>query len=770
MPDAISSPRAANLAWFALTILCLVAGGLAYLSGAFAFARGVWVAGALPVLMALAVSIVRRLLRRDFGVDVIALLAIGGALLLGEYLAGMVICLMFATGQVLEDYAERRAQREMSALLGRAPRSASRYEGDGLMQVPAEAVAPGDRLLVRGGEVVPVDGYVDSALAVLDESALTGESLPVRRARGELVRGGVINVAAPFDLVARASAADSAYAGIVRLVAAAQRAKAPSTRLADRYALFFVLLTLAAAGAAWAVSGDVVRALAVLVVATPCPLVLAVPIAIIAGMSRCAARGIVVKSGGMLERLAQGRVLFFDKTGTLTSGRARLVALEAAADFDPAEVLRLAASLEQASPHVLAEAIVSFARQRGLRLAVPADIHEEHGAGLVGTIGKRRVAVGSHAYICGHAASADWVDGLRKRMSYEGAAGVFVAIDGKLAGALLLGDEVRLETPHALRQLRKAGIERVVMVTGDHRDVADSIGDALGVDVVLAEQAPADKLAAIEASRRHAVTIMVGDGINDAPALASADVGVAMGARGAAASSEAAGIVLLTDRLDRLAEALAIAQRTRRIALESAVAGMAMSAACMIVAAFGWLAPLAGAIVQEGIDVLVIVNALRALRAPPAAAGTPARLDPADASRLMHEHNELGSILDRIRACADRLPALADAGANIELAEVDALVRERLLAHEEDDERVLYPRLERILGGDDPLAALNRTHREIRRLARLFHRLTRDAQSLPVLPADTVRELQRILYGLDAILRLHFAQEEELYHTLAEVA
>ena len=763
MMNAIETARTPHRLLALLSALTLALGLLALLAGRKALADILFLAGSVPPAIAILASIVLRLFRRDMGVDVIALLAIGGALALGEYLTASVIGLMFSTGKTLEDYAEGRAMKAMSALLGRVPRTARRYDGEQLVEVPIGSVLPGDRLLVRSGEVVPVDGLVDSAMAVLDESALTGEPLPVRRARGEPVRSGVLNAAAPFDLLATTSAADSTFTGIVRLVDEARRSKAPSTRLADRYALVFIPLSIIVAAAAWALSGDPLRALAVLVVATPCPMILAVPIAIVSGMSRCASRGVLIKRGGVLEQLARGHVLFFDKTGTLTAGNARLTAIEATGALDAEELLRTAASLEQASQHVLAEAIVSFARQRGLRLSRPSAVHEEHGAGLTGSVDGRRVAVGSHAFVSRMASPAD---GLDRRMRDEGATGVFVAVDGAIAGALLLGDEIRLDTPRAIRLLRRAKIGRIVMLTGDHRDVAEAIGDALGVDEVLAGQTPADKLRAIEAARTFGTTIMVGDGINDAPALAAADVGVAMGARGAAASSEAAGIVLLVDRLDRLAEALAIARRTRRIAIESVIVGMSLSLVAMAIAALGYLPPIAGAILQEGIDVAAILNSLRALRVR-SPHGSALRLDPSETDRLRQDHLQLAPVLDRIRACADRLPTLSSDAVRAELVELNALVRSRLLAHEQEDERTLYPKLEHLIGGDDPLAAMSRTHREIFRLG---HQLQKATDNLldGHLPATGIQDLQRVLYGLDAILRLHFAQEDEIYHAITE--
>jgi heavy metal translocating P-type ATPase len=480
------------------------------LTGEPGWADWIWLVGSAPVLLVVLAGIARAVLRREAGLDLIALLSMTGAMALGEYLTGAVIGLMLTSGRSLEDFAEARARHEISALLSRTPRTANRYEGGELAQVPLDRLMPGDRLLVRPGEAVPTDGMVTAGGAVLDESALTGEPMPIRRALGEIVSSGAVNTATPFDMIATTAAADSTFAGIVRLVEAGQRDKAPAARLADRYALLFVPLSLALTVVAWRATGDPLRALAVLVVATPCPLILAVPVAIVAGMSRCAKRGVLVKGGGMLEKLAEARTLFFDKTGTLTGGRARLVAIEADPQISATELLRIAASLDQSSQHPIARAIVYAARDRGLRLSMPLAVEEQPGAGLSGVVDDRQVAVGSYAFVSASAAPADWTHRFLRRMGYDGATGVFVATNGAVVGALLLLDEIRVETPRALRLLRKAGVERIVMLTGDRRDVAETIGALLGVDEVLAEQRPQDKLAAIKASGSPGSTIMVG--------------------------------------------------------------------------------------------------------------------------------------------------------------------------------------------------------------------------------------------------------------------
>ncbi|WP_018389591.1 heavy metal translocating P-type ATPase [Ancylobacter sp. FA202] len=583
-------------------------------------AERIWAGATALVLALLVVHILSSLRRGEFGLDLIAALAMGAALLFGENLAGAIVALMFTGGEALEAFAQRRAAREMSGLLARVPRTAARYENGRLADVPLDALRPGDRLLVRRGEVVPVDGTLDSALAALDQSALTGEPLPVRRARGEAVMSGTTNAGDAFDLIASHAAADSTYAGIVRLVATAQQSKAPMVRLADRYALGFLALTLVIAGAAWAFSGDPVRLLAVLVIATPCPLILAVPVAIISGISRCARRGVLVKEGGALERLAAVRTVLIDKTGTLTGGRPRLVAIKARAGLAPDEVLRLAASLDQASAHVVAGALVEAAADRGLALASPSAIKEEPGAGLSGRVEGHEVAVGGWGFVAARlAASAIDSDIAAERALWAerpSTVVVAVAVDGTLAGALLLADAVREEAQAVLGALRAMGVTRLILATGDETARAEAIAAGLGFDAVLSNMTPQDKAAAVVREHSNGPVMMIGDGVNDAPALAAADIGVAMGGGGSVASSEAASIVILVDRLDRLIDAMSIARRSRAIAVQSVVAGIGLSTLGMIAAAFGLLAPVQGALLQELIDVAVILNALRALRAP----------------------------------------------------------------------------------------------------------------------------------------------------------
>ena len=434
------------------------------------------------------------------------------------------------------------------------------------------------------------------------------------REPGEKVLSGSVNAGPAFDLGATAAAGESTYAGIVRLVREAESSKAPFVRLADRYAVIFLPLTLLLAALAWILSGDPVRALAVLVVATPCPLLLAAPVAIVSGMSRAAAAGIIVKGGGALETLGRAELIFVDKTGTLTTGVPTLGGTLAFAELDAHTVLRLAASIEQASSHVLAEAIVNGARARGLQLVAPQNVNEEAGNGIRGRVEGRLVAVGRRGWVTPDTSIPEEACAAEQRVAAEGASTVFVAVDGALAGIVWLTDPIRPDAAATIQALRAAGVRRVTMLSGDHASVAARIGAALKVDAVLAEQSPADKIEAVRAARAQGTTVMVGDGINDAPALATADVGVAMGARGATASSEAADVVLLVDRLDRLALAMLIARRSRQIAVQSVVVGMGLSLVAMAIAAAGWLPPAPGALLQEGIDIAVILNSLRALR------------------------------------------------------------------------------------------------------------------------------------------------------------
>jgi len=586
--------------------------GLAMSWQAARYSGLVWTAATLTVLAGLLVQVLGALRRGDVGLDIAAALSMSAAIAFGEPLAGNVVGLMYAGGQMLESFAEGRARREMTALLGRVSHSAVRHEASGLEEIAIAQIRPGDRLLVRQGDVLPVDGIVSGGSAVLDMAALTGEPLPQRVPPGGEALSGSTCAGAAFDLVASRTAAESTYAGIVRLVEAAQAGKAPMVRMADRFALGFLVLTLALAGAAWYFSADPVRALSVLMVATPCPLILAVPVAIISGLSKAAGIGVLVKSGGVLEMLARVQTAVLDKTGTLTHGRAAVVDIRTVPPFTAETVLKAGASLDQASGHVVAAALVRAATEKGLSLSQPEGVREVPGTGIDGRVDGRRVVVGGSGFVqrtCG----CDDPHGLitpEMRASMT----VAVAIDGALAGMIVLEDRVRADARPVLDDLRAAGIRKLVLASGDRAEIAQAVGKALGMDAVLGDLTPQAKVDAVRNEAGNGPVMMVGDGVNDAPALAAADIGVAMGARGTASSSQAAGVVLLVDELAPLARAIAIARRSRRIALQSVAVGLTLSLAAMIAAAFGHLPPLEGAILQEAIDVAVILNALRALR------------------------------------------------------------------------------------------------------------------------------------------------------------
>ncbi|WP_412178930.1 heavy metal translocating P-type ATPase [Rhizobium sp. TRM96647] len=612
-------PQASEGIWQRRSSIILVgvaAGGLVVglaLSWRFArYAHLVWCAATLAVLASLLLQVFSALRRGDVGLDIVAALSMSAAIVFGEPLAGNVVGLMYAGGQLLESFAEGRARREMTALMGRISHFAMRHGPSGLEEVAISRIRPGDRLLIRQGEVLPVDGIVSGEGAALDMAALTGEPLPQPLPSGSEALSGSTCVGAPFDLVASRTAAESTYAGIVQLVEAAQAGKAPMVRIADRFAMGFLVLTLVIAGGAWYFSEDPIRALAVLVVATPCPLILAVPVAIISGMSKAAGIGVLVKNGGMLEMLGRVQTAVLDKTGTLTHGQAAVVDIRTASPFTAEAVLRAAASLDQASGHVVAAALIRAAVERGLSLSKPGSVREVPGTGIEGYVEGRRIVVGGSGFVQRVSGCEDPHDLITPEM--RASMTVAVAIDGALAGMIVLKDQVRADASSVLADLRAAGIRRLVLASGDRAEIAHIVGNALGMDAVLGDLTPEAKVDAVRRETGNGPVMMVGDGVNDAPALAAADIGVAMGARGTASSSEAAGVVLLVDELAPVAKAIAIARRSRRIALQSVSVGLALSVGAMVAAAFGYLQPVEGAILQEVIDVAVILNALRALR------------------------------------------------------------------------------------------------------------------------------------------------------------
>jgi len=615
--DGVIRHRAPILA--AIALLALAAGGLLHLAGEAGTGDEIWRVAVMLLALELAFEVGHTVIvDHHLGVDTIALVAMVGSLALGEELAGLIVGLMFSGGAALEDMASTRARRELTALIQRAPKTAQRRVGERIEQVPVERVQAGDVVVVRTGEVVPVDGAVVSGEAVVDTSTLTGEPLPVTIARGRPVLSGTANAGSPFEVRADRPAAESAYAALVRLVEQAEAHRAPLVRMADRYAGFFLPATLLVAGAAWALSGESIRALAVVVVATPCPLILAAPIALVSGLSRAAHAGVIVKGAGAVETLGQARTVLFDKTGTLTVGTPEVREVLGCDGFQPGELLRLAASVDQMSAHVLGEALARSALDAGLTLTTATDVREEPGQGIQGTVDGRRVAVGSRAFVRAAGVPADEVaSAVVMTGRGSGEAHVLVGVDGHVGGVIVMADELRGDADRIVERLRAEGVRHVAMVSGDRRSVAERIGRELGVDRVYAEQSPEQKLEVVERLRDDPdlrPVIMVGDGVNDAPALALADLGIAMGAAGVTVSSETADAVITVDRVDRVADAVHAGRRAVHIARQSILAGMGLSIAAMFVAALGYLPPVAGALFQEVIDLAVILNALRALR------------------------------------------------------------------------------------------------------------------------------------------------------------
>ena len=589
-----------------LTLAIGLAGIVLALAGAGAAVPWIFSGYALAIAAWQAVGMVRDMLRGHWGLDILAITAIIATVAVGEYIAALLVVLMLMGGEALEDYANRRAKRELDALLTRAPQLAHRLDGDEIVEIPADQVQPGDVLLVRPSEILPVDGTLRSAETTLDESSITGESVPVEKHAGDVVLSGAVNGQSAVEIVATATAADSQYQQIVALVAEAADSKAPVVRLADRYAVPFTLFSLALAGVAWWLSGDPVRFAEVLVLATPCPLLIAAPVAFIGGMSRAARNGIIVKGGGVLEQLSAATTAVFDKTGTLTHGEPTLVAIRPANGFGGDELLAAVASAEQYSSHVLAASMIEAARERDLPLAEAEWAREAATNGVQAKIGGREVVVGKFAFVNEHAPDA------ARTTIAPGELAVYVAIDGRYAGALLASDRLRSNARGTLERLDTLGVHQTMMLTGDAQATADHIAADLGITRVRADCLPADKVHEVSAIADRPV-IMVGDGVNDAPVLAAADVGIAMGAKGATAASESASAVILVDDISRVAKAVEIGRDTVRIALQSIWIGIIVSVALMLVAAFGAIPATIGALLQEVVDLVTILAALRAI-------------------------------------------------------------------------------------------------------------------------------------------------------------
>ncbi|HUY76454.1 MAG TPA: HAD-IC family P-type ATPase [Ktedonobacterales bacterium] len=620
------------------------------------------VVGGVPLLW----QTIMQLVHREMSVDLIAILAIAGALALQQYLAGAFIVLMMSGGEALEAFALRRASSSLSALAERAPRTARIWRDGDMVTVPADQIEVGMEVVVPAGEVIPVDGVVVSGASSVSEADLTGEPTPVRKEPGSLVLSGSVNLERVLQARATKRSAESQYAQIVRLVEEAQKQKAPIHRLADRYAVWFTLFALTLTALTWALTRDSLYALAVLVVATPCPLILATPIAIMSGIDRAARLGLIVKSGGAIEQLGEVDVAVFDKTGTLTLGMPRLVDIVLAEDVPDAShpdaqesspptdslapaapapttsapsqepayaqtptkvrLLALAASVEQFSAHILARAVVEAAQAQHTPLTQAEAVDEIGGKGVSGLVSLPektteperherpiKVAVGNRTFM--RALEIPLPQALldeRQRRTAEGEMGSFLALDGQVVGLLVFADVPRPEISRLTAELKAAGIQQTILLTGDGETVARQIGALAKMDRVVAQCLPADKVALLtELQRQGRHPLMVGDGVNDAPALALATVGIAMGANGVTAAASAADSVLLSPDLLQIARAVRLGRRTVQIAREGIWIGIGLSVVAMFFAAFGFIPPTAGAILQEGIDALVILNALR---------------------------------------------------------------------------------------------------------------------------------------------------------------
>lgn len=558
---------------------------------------------ALTSTLPLLVGMTQTLRDGKYGVDVLAITAIITSVLLHEYWAGIIICLMLTGGEALEDYADTRASVELSSLLKNAPIFAHLLKGQTVVDVDVSKVSTGDKLLVKAGEVVPVDAEVVDGNSSVDEASLTGESLPIVKGIGDRLLSGSVNMEGALTVRALQTASNSQYQLIIKLVKTAQNTPSPFVRLADKYSIPFTVLAFFLAGVAWAASGQPVRFLEVLVVATPCPLLLGAPIAIISGMSRSARAGVIVKTGAALEKLAAAQTIAFDKTGTLTLGTPVVSTVKTYGKFKKDDVISYAAAVEAGSNHILAKAVTTYAAKQKAKVPKAKNSKETSGGGLSATVQGKIVRVGTARYL-----SEFNIEIPKEDLNGTHA---YVVIQNSLAGYLEFVDEIRPESKNVLKLLKKLGVKHILMVTGDNKQVAAKVAKDLGITEFVAEALPGDKLMKIE-SLDHRPVAFVGDGVNDAPVLTAADVGIALGARGSTAASETADIVILRDDLSPVGEAVAIAKRTVFIARQSILIGIGMSIVLMVIFSTGRFKASVGAAVQELVDVTVIINALRA--------------------------------------------------------------------------------------------------------------------------------------------------------------
>ncbi len=567
-----------------------------------------WVLGTTAALIALPLmrDMVRTLQTGHFGIDVLAITAIVTSILLKEYWAAIIIVLMLTGGEALEDYAQKRAKKELTSLLSRRPKKAHLLRGRKSTDIKASEVNPGDKLSILPGEVIPVDAVILEGSTSIDEATITGESIPVLKEPGDTILSGSINIEGALVVRAIHDAADSQYEQIVKLVKAATSSQAPFVRMADRYSIPFTAISFFIAGAAWFVSGDSMRFLEVLVVATPCPLLLGAPIAIISGMSRASKHGIIIKTGSSLEQLAAVKTVAFDKTGTLTAGQPSVDNITVFNSFTKQDVLRAAAALEQSSHHILASAIIDAATAEKISYQAAKQVKEVAGHGLSGRLSGKTILVGHLSLL--KDSGVELPDSVRPKNLKQTV--TYVAIDGSLAGIITFRDNIRPETSSLMARLRKAGVQNFALVTGDNEVVAVAVAKQVNITDVYPDCLPAQKMHAIEQMKPPVA--FVGDGVNDAPVLTTADIGIALGARGSTAASETADVVIMQDDVSKVATAVEIAKRTLFIAKQSVMIGIVISIGLMAIFATGRFTAVQGALVQEVVDIIVILNALRA--------------------------------------------------------------------------------------------------------------------------------------------------------------
>ncbi len=611
VPASSSFPAASSLALLALAVILLGA------FERFAYhlpvpAEAIWLLGLLVTGFPVVWRSLGAVRQGKFATDFVASLAIVTSAVLSEPLAGLVIVLMQTGGESLERFAERRASIALRELEKAAPRIAHLLSATrGLVDVRVDEVKPGDSFLVRPGELIPCDGVVQSGISEIDESQLTGEPIPAPAQVGTVVMSGSLNMHGLLSIRATALAAESQYLRIVELVRVAQASKAPLQRLADRYAVWFTPAILAACAVTFALTGSWYTVLAVLVVATPCPLIIATPIAIIGGINRAARRMIIVKHGGALERLSEATMAVFDKTGTLTIGQPRVSAVVPLSGFTPLELMTYAGAVERGSSHLLARVVVEEAENRYGPLPEATQHRESPGEGLEGVVNGVNVVIGSRSFVAKHVTTS--LDAFSDAELGTAGLRAYVLISGRPGGIIEYADQVRPELTESFGILRRLGLSKTVLLSGDSVANAEAVGAIAGIDEIHGELLPADKAALVSRFKaRGEVVMMVGDGTNDAPALSAADVGVALAGHGGGVTSEAADAVILIDDLRRVGEAVEISRRTMRLARQSIAAGLVMSGIAMVFAAGGHISPTQGALLQEGIDVAVILNALRA--------------------------------------------------------------------------------------------------------------------------------------------------------------